>query len=174
MTDHPTIDSVPVAHTPPGGWTQWPGPVLAGCEEPLVPGAPELRGLWQVIGVEIDGVDVPDHAMRGHVSRVEQAGDRIVITGSGIIHDMRCDGTLENGVHDVAAADFTTEVHVAASYEDGVHVLRPEGLPIELRRWRDGECLMWDYSSFVARMCRLDDAESDPTAVLASMERTER
>ena len=65
MTDHPTIDSVPVAHTPPGGWTQWPGPVLAGCEEPLVPGAPELRGLWQVTEVEIDGVDVPDHAMRG-------------------------------------------------------------------------------------------------------------
>ncbi len=99
------------------------------------------------------------------ISRIEQAGDRIVITSSGVIHDMRCDGTLSNGVHDVAAADFTTEVHVVATYEDGVHVLRPEGLPIEVRRWRDGEHLMWDYASFVARMQRLADADTDPTQV---------
>ena len=169
MTNVPTIDSVPAAYTPQGGWTDWPLPVLAGCEEPLAPDAPDLRGLWQVIEVQVDGEVKGAHPMKGHVSRIEQAGNRIVITGSGVIHDMRCDGTLANGVHDVAAADFTTEVHVVATYEDGVHVLRPEGLPIEVRRWRDGEHLMWDYASFVARMRRLADAEGDPAAVLASM-----
>jgi len=173
VTSTPTIDSVPVAFTPPGGWTEWPLPVLAECEEPLAPGAPDLRGLWQVIEVAVDGHGVADHGIMGHVSRIEQAGNRIVITGSGIIHDMRCDGTLANGVHDVAAADFTTEVHVAAAYEDGVHVLRPDGAPIEVRRWREGEFLVWDYASFVARMHRLSDAEGDPVTVLAPVERKE-
>ncbi len=38
-------DDIPVANTPPGGWTgAMPPPVLAGCTEPLVAGAPDLRG----------------------------------------------------------------------------------------------------------------------------------
>lgn len=174
MTSSRTIDSVPVAYTPSGGWTEWPSPVLTGCEEPLVPGAPDLRGVWQAVEIKVDGQLVADHPLVGHLSRIEQAGDRIVITGSGVIHDMRCDGILANGVHDVAAADFTTEVHVVATYEEAVHMLRPDGLPIEVRRWRDGDYLMWDYASFVARMRRLADAEHDPTSALASMEGTEQ
>ena len=39
---------VPVAKTPPGGYREWPEPVLTGCDEPLVDGAPDLRGVWQV------------------------------------------------------------------------------------------------------------------------------
>lgn len=170
MSAKPTIDSTPVAFTPPGGWTSWPEPVLAGCDEPLPPDAPELRGLWQVIEVSVGGETVADHPTLGHVSRIEQAGDRITITSGGVIHDMRCDGTLANGVNDVAAADFTTEVHVVATYEDGVHVLRPDGLPIEVRRWRDGDHLVWDYVAFVARMRRLAEPEADPPTVLASLE----
>lgn len=157
-----TIDSIPVAHTPSGGWTEWPPPVLTGCAEPLPPGAPDLDGIWQVVEVRIDGEAVESHPSIGQITRVEQAGDRITITSGGVIHDMRCDGTLANGVHDVAAADFTTEVHVAASYEDGVHVLRPDGIPIEVRRWRDGEYLIWDYVSFVAKMLRIGDSDADP------------
>ena len=45
---------------------------------------------------------------------------------------MRCDGTLEHGVNDVAEFDLNTEIHVVASYEDGVHVLRPS-IPIDLQ-----------------------------------------
>ncbi|MGI9604102.1 MAG: hypothetical protein ACR2QE_19630 [Acidimicrobiales bacterium] len=170
MTSTPTIDSIPVTHTPPGGWTEWPAPVLSGCTEPLPPDAPDLRGLWQVIEVRVGGELVDHHPVKGQVSRVEQAGERITITSGGVIHDMRCDGTLANGVHDVAAADFTTEVHVVATYEDGVHVLRPDGLPIEVRRWRDGDDLMWDYASFVARLRRLADAQVDPGPILAALE----
>jgi hypothetical protein len=59
---------------------------------------------------------------------------------------MVVDGTYENGVNDVMAADFETEISVAATYEDGVHVLRPKDLPgIEVRRWRDGETMRWRY-----------------------------
>jgi hypothetical protein len=32
----------------------------------------------------------------------------MVVTGGGVIHDMRCDGTRDHGVHDVAVRDFRT------------------------------------------------------------------
>jgi hypothetical protein len=31
-----------------------PPPVLAGCDEPLIAGAPDMRGLWRVVAVEVD------------------------------------------------------------------------------------------------------------------------
>jgi len=161
-----TIDEIPVAHTPAGGWTQWPAPVLAGCSEPLPDEAPDLGGIWQVFGVVVDGEVVEHHPMLGTVFRNEQAGNRVTITGGGIIHDMRCDGTLENGVHDVAAADFTTPVHVVATYENGVHVLRPDGFPVEVKRWREGADLVWQYVGFTARMRRLGPPEADPAELL--------
>lgn len=165
MTPQPTVDSIPVAHTPVGGWTEWPTPVLTGCTEPLPAGAPDLCGVWQIAGVQANGERVVEHPMIGQLQRIEQAGDRIVITSGGVVHDMRCDGTLENGVHDVAAADKVTEVHVVATYEDGVHVLRPDGLPIEVRRWRDGEHLMWDYVGFLARLQRIGESDMHPPAL---------
>lgn len=70
----------------------------------------------------------------------------MTITAGGIIHDMRVDGTEENGVHDVAEMDDTTEITVVASYEDGVHVLRLVGLPIEVTRRLDADGrLIWEY-----------------------------
>lgn len=148
------VDDVPIAHTPPGGWTEMPPPVLAGCDVPLPAGAPDLRGTWQVVAVSVGGAPDGSHPALGGIQRIEQAGDRLVVTAGGVVHDMRCDGTLANGVDDVAAFDFETPVTVAASYEDGVHVLRPEGLPVEVTRRLDGDELVWDYGgAFVAR-CR--------------------
>ena len=94
--------------------------------------------------------------MYGHVERVEQCGDRIVITAGGVIHDMRCDGTVERGVHDVAQLDHATPITVVATYEDGVHVLRPVGMPIEVTRRRDGDDMIWTYVGFTARLARTD------------------
>ena len=159
-----TIDAIPVAHTPPGGWHgEMPGPFLNGCSEPLPAGAPDLRGTWTVVEVEVGGAAQPDHRALGLVQRIEQAGDRVVITAGGIVHDMRCDGTLERGVHDVAELDKTTPIHVVATYEDGVHVLRPEGLPIEVRRRRDGDDIIWDYAVFTARLRRIDTPAGSTT-----------
>lgn len=161
----PTIESVPVAFTPPGGWTAWPAPILAGCTEPRPEGAPDLDGYWRTIQVVVDGEARPDHSALGHVQRIEQRGDRLVVTASGIIHDMRCDGTLERGVHDVAEFDKTTEIHVAAAYEDAVHVLRPEGMPIEVLRRREGEHLVWDYLGYTARLEHLAPSATHPADV---------
>jgi hypothetical protein len=145
---------IPIAHTPPGGYgTEFPPPVLDHCTEPLVAGAPDLRGVWRVVAVEVGGEPEPDHPALGLVQRIEQCGDRLVVTASGIIHDMRCDGTEDNGVHDVMQTDYTTEITVVASYENGVHVLRPKGVPgIEVTRARDGDQMIWQYGpAFTAR-----------------------
>ncbi len=159
-----SVDDIAVAHTPPGGWTgSFPPPVLDGCTDPLVEGAPDLRGLWQVVEVRGEDGELPaDHQALGHVQRVEQAGDRLVVTAGGIVHDMRCDGTEEHGVHDVAEFDKRTPITVVASYEDGVHVLRPVGLPIEVTRRLDGDDLVWGYLGFTARLRRLGPPDATP------------
>ena len=156
----------PVAHTPPGGWTEWPAPVLPAGAEPLDPGAPDLRGVWRTIEVIDDaGNRMPGHPAMELLQRIEQCGDRIVITAGGVIHDMRCDGTEVNGVHDVAEFDKTTRIDVVATYEDAVHILRPVGIPIEVTRWRDGEHLVWRYLGFTARCERIGPPDLDPTTL---------
>lgn len=164
-----TADQIAVAHTPPGGYgADFPAPVLADCTEPLVDGAPDLRGMWRSVDVTIDGAPAPpDHRGWHHFQRIEQCGDRIVITGNGVIHDMRCDGTVENGVHDVAERDYTTPITVVATYEDAVHVLRPVGIPgVEVRRRRDGAELVFDYvGGLRMRLERTGPPESAPPSV---------
>jgi hypothetical protein len=148
-------DDIPVAFTPPGGWTEMPPPFLDACTEPIVDGAPDMRGTWVVVSVDVAGVDDPAHRAIGSVQRIEQCGDRVIVTAGGIVHDMRCDGTEEHGVHDVAEFDKATPIVVVATFEDGVHVLRPVGVPIEVTRRIDGDQLVWHYLGFTARLTRL-------------------
>ena len=131
---------IPVAHTPPGGWQgEMPPPVLAGCTEPIAPGLPDLRGTWRAFAVEVNGAAVDDTS---HVERIEQAGDRVVITAGGVIHDMRADGSLENGVNDVSARGFAP-ISVAARFEDGALVLRPNDAFVAVTRRLEGDVLVW-------------------------------
>lgn len=155
---------IPVAHTPPGGYRTFPPPVLAGCDEPLPAGVPDLRGMWDTVDVTIAGEPAPDaHPVRRHFERIEQCGDRLVVTAGGIIHDMRCDGTEANGVHDVAEMDYTTKIDVVATFEDGVHVLRPVGIPLTVTRRLDGDDLVWEYAGlFTARLRRIGPPDAPP------------
>jgi hypothetical protein len=121
-----------------------------------VSGAPDLRGTWKVVAVEVGDEPAPEsHPAYAHYERIEQCDDRLVVTSGGVIHDMRCDGTEEHGVRDVMALDFTTPITVVASYEDGVHVLRPVGIPIEITRRLDGDDMIWSYVGFTARLRRV-------------------
>lgn len=164
---------IPVARTPSGGYGEpnpdryarvMPDPILAGCGDPLVDGAPDFRGSWRAVDIRVNGDPMPPgDPMWRHVERIEQAGSRVVVTGGGVVHDfLSCDGTDENGVHDVMASDFTTPVVVAASYEAGVLVLRPSGIPgIEVRRWREGDQMVWEYSTaFTMRLERVDEGDT--------------
>ena len=133
-----------------------PAPILGACTEALAEGAPDLRGVWKVVSVEIGGHPAPaDHPAHSHVERIEQCGNRVVVTAGGLIHDMRADGTPENGVNDVAAANHQP-IQVVATFENAVLVLRPVGMPgVEVTRRLDGDELVWRYHTvFTARLRR--------------------
>ena len=151
-------DEIAVAHTPPGGYgADMPPPILAGCTEPIVAGAPDMRGMWQVVAVEWKSGTAPEpDPIAEHVERIEQCGDRVIVTSSGVIHDMRADGTAEHGVNDVAAVGGQA-ISVVCTFENGVHTLRPVGMPgIEVTRRLDGDQLVWEYGPmFTARLERM-------------------
>lgn len=163
------IDHIPVAHTPPGGYGEHdrgryertlPPPILADAPDELAPDAPDLRGTWKVTDLRSNDGPLPaDSPQWQHFERIEQSGDRVVVTGGGIIHDFpHADGTLENALRDVMAVDFTTPLVVTAAFEDGVFVLRPVGgVDVRVTRHREGDRLIWDYAgAFRATMERID------------------
>ena len=136
---------IPVAHTPPDGYLEFPPPILFECDEPITPGAPDLRGVWKVF----------KGPLKGHIERVEQAGNRVVVTGGGVIHDMYADGTLDGGVNDVHA-DKRERISVAARFEKGRLNLYPGGRKIALvTRYLDGEEMIWRYGPYKNRLRRL-------------------
>ena len=164
--ERPVSSNAPTAFTPAGGYgdtslsryeRELPAPILSDGEV-LDNGVPDLRGTWKVAELLVNGVAAPaDHHLWAHVERIEQVGNRVIVVGGGVIHDFAsCDGTLENGLHDVMAIDFTTPLQVAATFDDGVLVMRPHGMPVEVKRWREGEQLVWEYSiAFTARLNRI-------------------
>lgn len=149
-------DDIPIAHTPEGYWKTMPPPILEGCDEPLVDGAPDMRGLWKVVDAKANGN--PTKMMLGSVQRIEQCGNRVVICGGGVTHDMRCDGTYENGVNDIGEPSSNArEISVAASFEKGVHILRPKGMSLTVEREMDGDMMIWRYGpELVLRLERIE------------------
>jgi hypothetical protein len=138
----------------------WPERTLDGCREPLVSGAPDLRGVWEC----------HQGRMAGHVERIEQAGNRITITTGGLVHDMFCDGTLEHGVDDTAGFGGG-RIRVAATFEGGVHKLRPFAKKVVVvSRRLDGDEMVWRYGPFRNRLRRLERPPFDHPATRAAAE----
>lgn len=154
-----TAAEIPLDGTKPGASLDvWPPRTLDGCREPLAPGVPDLRGVWEVY----------DGRMKGHVERIEQAGNRITITTGGLVHDMFADGTLENGVNDVAGFGGP-RIRVAATFHRGVHKLRPFGKKIvAVTRRLDGNEMAWRYGPFRNRLRRLESPPLDHPATRAA------
>ena len=86
---------IPKGNTPGCGYDHFPLPILADCTEPLAEGADDIRGLW--MGVEGGHI--------GHVERVEQCGERVVVTASGIIHDYGPNSTAGLNTDDTYIGD---------------------------------------------------------------------
>ncbi len=134
----------------PCGWERWPMPVLAGCTEPLAEGVVDLRGLWRGTA-----------GGRDHVERIEQCGNRTVVTTSGILHDFFTDGTLRNGSRDVEPPRCMN-TWAAIEWKDEVLEFRPFGLPfVAVTRRMDGDQLLWKYPGAeelrMDRICRVPD-----------------
>lgn len=155
----PLATDFPLGKTQPGAsLDKWPGRVMDGCTEPLADGVPDLRGVWEVY----------EGRMKGHVERIEQAGNRICITTGGLVHDMYCDGTLENGVDDIGGFEGK-RIRVAATFEGGVHKLRPwaKGI-VAVTRWLEGDELGWRYGPFHNKLRRLTEPPLEHPATAAA------
>lgn len=140
---------IPKAFTPGCGWTRWPMPVLANCTQPLAEGVADLRGLWRSSSPE--GFD--------HVERVEQCGNRTVVTSSGILHDFVADGTLAGGARDIEPPTCMN-TWVSIDWKDGIQSYHPFGLPVTIvTRERQGDELVWHYPKLgevrMKRICRV-------------------
>ncbi len=158
----PKAVDIPLDGTKPdASWNVWPPRTLEGCREPLAPGAPDLRGVWECY----------EGRMKGHVERIEQAGNRIVITTGGLVHDMFCDGTLENGVDDIGGFSGS-RIRVAATMENGVHKLRPGGkkiVAVTRRLSEDGTEMIWRYGPGKNTCRRLTEVPMDHAATRAAV-----
>jgi hypothetical protein len=123
-------NDIPKAYTPGCRYTSIPMPILAECTEPLAEGVVDMRGLWLGVSGRV-----------GHLERIEQCGNRVVVTAHGIIHDFRADGSLKNGAQDVGAVcnNFNTAIHFD---EEGVMVFRLFDLfDTVFREMRDDEMI---------------------------------
>ncbi len=131
---------VPLASTPLGRWKEWPPLILSECDEPLAPGAPDIRGVWLVY----------KGPLKGHIERVEQAGRRVIVIAAGVVHDLTADGTM---MHDegVGGAD----IRVEARFEDGRHNLYLGGKRLVVTRYRDGDDMVWRWGPWKNRLRRL-------------------
>ena len=142
-------DEIPKAYTPDCNYTRVPMPILAECTEPLADGVVDMRGLWYGVAGRV-----------GHLERIEQCGNRVVITTSGLIHDFRVDGTLENGARDVGMAcnNFNTAIHFN---ERGVMVFRLFDLFDTVFREMRGEEMIFTFADGVEtrmeRLCHYSD-----------------
>jgi len=106
-----------------------PDAVIGSCAEPLAAGAPVLAGLWLPESAERAGRPVPaDDPLLSDLQRVEQCGNRVVLTEGGAVRDMV--GTYRDGAHAVMAAD---------------------GSVVETRR-RDGDQLVWTRGDTTVRL----------------------
>ena len=142
-------NDIPKAYTPGCSYTTIPMPILAECTEPLAEGVVDMRGLWLGVSGRV-----------GHLERIEQCGNRVVVTAYGIIHDFRVDGTLKNGARDVGMAcnNFQSAIHFN---DEDVMVFRLFNLFDTVFRKMRGEEMIFTFidgiETSTKRICQYPD-----------------
>ena len=164
----PTLDGsakkakdIAKGNTPGCSYSHFPLPVLFACTEPLIEGADDIRGLWQKVG-------------GGHVERIEQCGNRVVITSSGIIHDYGPNSTLGENTNDtegvafrIGGRAFCPRTSASMIWNNGVLDFHVFGWgPVVVRRYLDGDVLVWEYANgsttTMKRICSLPEDRKYP------------
>lgn len=156
---------IPKANTPGCAYAHFPLPVLAQCTEPLPENAADIRGLW--LGVE--------GGHEGHVERVEQCGQRTVVTASGIIHDygpnstagLNTDDTEGSVLFTIGDREYCMRSSASMIWKEGVLNFHVFGWgPVVVKRYLQGEQLIWEYAdgstTRMDRICTLPDAHKVP------------
>ena len=155
---------IPKGNTPGCAYDHFPLPILAQCTEPLSEGAADIRGLW--IGVT---------GKVGHLERVEQCGRRVVVTAAGIIHDGGPNSTGGENSNDtegsvlftIGDSEYCGRTSASMTWENDILNFRPFGWgPIVVRRYLEGEQLVWEYSdgstTRMNRICTLPEEHKTP------------
>ena len=125
--------------------SDWPAPYLAACTEPLPAGVPDMRGLW---------------ADAGHVERVEQCGDLVIIVGDNYTHGGYATGEVADGVQDYRADGTCSQpIEVALTFEGSVLQFHNNGVLVVTRTLEvadDGEDeLVWRFGPAQAEVARM-------------------
>ena len=157
---------IPKGNTPGCGYDFFPLPILAACTEPLPPAADDIRGLWR----GVSGGHV------GHVERVEQCGNRVVVTAAGLIHDYGPNSTGGLNTTDTEGSvlftlhgrEYCMRTSASMIWEDKILNFYVFGWgPRVVRRYRDGDELIWEYFdrsvTRMERLCTLPDKHKLPT-----------
>jgi hypothetical protein len=131
----------------------------------LSEGADDIRGLWRAIA----------GARTGHIERVEQCGERVVVTAAGIIHDYGPNSTGGLNTNDTEGSilftaggkDFCMRTSASMIWEEKVLNFYVFGWgPRVVRRYRDGEFLIWEYAdgsvNKMERLCQLPETHIIP------------
>ncbi|MBO6555542.1 MAG: hypothetical protein JJ957_03505 [Pseudomonadales bacterium] len=151
-------------NTPGCRYEQFPLPILRDCTEPLPQGASDIRGLWQAESGKI-----------GHVERVEQCGNRVVVTAAGIIHDygpnstagLNTDDTEGRVVFTLGDKEYCPRTSASMIWNEGVLDFHVFGWgPVVVKRYPDGDQLVWEYAdgstTRMNRICQLPEEHRIP------------
>ena len=169
----PTLDGtglmardIPKGNTPGCAYDHFPLPVLRECSEPLPESADDIRGLWRAIS----------GARKGHVERVEQCGERVVVTAAGIIHDfgpnssggLNTNDTEGRVLFTVGNREYCMRTSASMIWEEKVLNFYAFGWgPKVVRRYREDDLLVWEYAdgsvNKMERLCQLPDSHKKPT-----------
>jgi len=156
---------IPKGNTPGCAYSHFPLPILRDCTEPLSEGADDIRGLWRAVS----------GAKTGHVERVEQCGERVVVTTSGVIHDYGPNSTAGLNTNDTEGRvlftagerDFCMRTSASMIWEDGVLNFYAFGWgPKVVKRYMEGDLLVWEYAdgsvNKMERLCHLPEEHKRP------------
>ena len=149
----------PQGHTPNCGYKVFPKPILEGCSEPLPRSATDMRGLW---------LESRSDGLAGHFERIEQCGNRLVITSSGLVHDATTDGKLEGASNDVRPVvwgplNFCIRTSATTEWLDGRLEFKALGIVPVVTRYLEHGQLKWEYPgrgvTTMDRICKLPQTE---------------
>ncbi|MDG1906976.1 MAG: hypothetical protein P8I38_15255 [Arenicella sp.] len=157
---------IPKGNTPNCAYQHFPLPILASCTEPLPEGAADIRGLW--VGVK--------GGHKGHVERVEQCGNRTVITASGIIHDYGPNSSAGLNTNDIEGSvlfsigdkEYCPRTSASMIWNNKKLDFHVFGWgPVVVRRYLEGEQLVWEYAdgstTHMDRICALPEDQKVPS-----------
>jgi hypothetical protein len=151
-------DDIPQGHTPGCGYEKFPMPILAGCTEPLPEEATDMRGLWMI--------KEGSPGRPGHFERIEQCGNRFVVTSSRLIHDMTTDGELAGASNDVigialGSSGLCLRSTATTEWVEGRLQFYALGLVPVVARYMEGGVYKWDFPKFgttaMKRICKLPE-----------------